>query len=235
MYKGKSILGFIPARGQSKGLPRKNLRVLAGRPLIAWTIAAAQRSAYLDRIIVSTEDVEIAAIARQEGANVPFLRPDALSGDESPVEDAILDALARLSESYDLVSLLQPTSPLRDTVDIDRSIEMCVDAARGSCVSVTEARPSPYWMARIVDGERLESLFTPAEIPRQRQKLPRIYSYNGAVYTVSVAELRRCRRVRTPDVIPYVMPRERSVDIDDELDMRIAEALLLSGRGAFAS
>ena len=227
MYAGKRILGFIPARGQSKGVPRKNIREIAGRPLIAWTIAAARNARVLDRLIVSTEDEEIAAIARQHGAEVPFLRPAELAGDDSITEDAVIHLLDALTEDYDYVVILQPTSPLRIAADIDRCVELCVDAGRPSCVSVTEADKSPYWMFHIGPGERLEGLFPASAMPRRRQDAGPVYVLNGAVETVRVDEVRRSRGRLSPEAIPYVMPFERAVDIDEEIHLTIAESLIL--------
>lgn len=226
MYAGKRILGVIPARGGSKGVPRKNIRDLAGRPLIAWTIAAAAGSALLDRTVVSTEDSEIAAVARAWGGDLPFLRPPELAADDSLPEDAVIDLLDRLGEPYDYVTILQPTSPLRTAADVDASIRLCVDHGRPSSVSVTEAEKLPWWMFKIGPDHRLEGLFAGDAMPRRRQDAPAVYSLNGAVETVEVGELRAARGRLNPDAIPYVMPAERAVDIDDEHHLAIADCLM---------
>lgn len=127
MINNKKILAIIPARGGSKGLPRKNIRELAGKPLIAWTIEAGRKSKYIDRLIVSSEDFEIIEVAKKYGAEIPFVRPKHLAEDESLGLDPVFHALRELP-GYDIVVLLQPTSPLRLTEDIDACIEQLIDS-----------------------------------------------------------------------------------------------------------
>ena len=157
-FKPTRILGVIPARGGSKGVPGKNIRLLAGKPLIAWTIAAAARSRSLGRTIVSTDDPKIAEIAAQWGGDVPFLRPPELATDTATSEDAVFHALDSVSGPYDWVCLLQPTSPLRTAEDIDACIDACIRGGADCAFSVTEAPKSPYIMYRMDGTGRLEPL-----------------------------------------------------------------------------
>lgn len=225
MYRGKRFLGLVPARGGSKGVPRKNIRELAGKPLIAWTLEAAQASAYLDACIVSTEDGEIAATAEGCGAEV-LHRPLELAGDATPGIEVVLHAMKE-NPSFDYVVLLQPTSPLRIAEDIDGCIGRCLEEGAPFCVSITEPSHSPYWMYTLGDDRRLSPLLElPEEQTYQRQKLPKVYQLNGAVYVGVRDALARHRSFMTPETIGYVMPEERSHDIDTLLDFRIAGMLL---------
>ena len=226
MYKGKTFLAVIPARGGSKGVPRKNIRPLAGKPLIAWTIDVAKQSAYLDRCIVSTEDAEIAAIAQKYGGDVPFMRPAELAADDTPGYLPIFHAMDNLPP-YDYVVTLQVTSPLRIAADIDRAIEICVDNDAPSCVSVTEAEHSPYWMYELDERGIMQPLIKiPFEQSYQRQKLPKVHRLNGAMYVSKYDFARANQGSLGEGVMAYVMPGERSHDIDSETDFRICEMLM---------
>jgi CMP-N,N'-diacetyllegionaminic acid synthase len=214
------VLGLIPARGGSRGVPRKNVRELGGKPVLAWTLEAALGCPSLDRVVVSTDDDEIADLARTYGAEVPFERPAELAADETPDLPVYRHALETLGEDCDAVAWLRPTAPLRTADDIAAAVALLDDGA--DCVrSVCEAEHSPYWMGRIHEG-RLVPLLD--DVPAQRQLLPPVYRLNGAVDIV------RCSSVRDElfggTVRPYVMPLERSVDLDTELDFLLAEALL---------
>ena len=185
MFEDKKILAIIPARGGSKGVPRKNIRELCGKPLIAWTIAEAAKSRYIDRCIISTEDDEIAMIAKKWGGEVPFMRPIELAQDGTPGIDPVLHAISKLPE-YDYVVLLQATSPMRTVEDIDGCIEKCLNEGAESCVSVVEADNSPYWMYTFEDKDIIKPVLTITEEQSyQRQKLPKVYQLNGALYVNS--------------------------------------------------
>lgn len=226
MYAGKSFLGIIPARGGSKGVPRKNIRMLAGKPLIAWTIEQARQSQYLDRCIVSTEDEEIRSIAEKYGGDVPFLRPTQLAQDDTPSIAPVLHAMHILPK-YDYVVLLQVTSPLRSVEDIDQAISYCLDHQADSCVSVVEAGTSPYWMYTMAkDGHMNPVLPMAKEASYQRQKLPKVYQLNGAVYVASQSFLMKEKDFQNEKTLGYIMPENRSFDIDTLLDFRIAEILM---------
>ncbi|MDB4173097.1 acylneuraminate cytidylyltransferase family protein, partial [bacterium] len=146
MINGQSVLAVIPARGGSKGLPGKNILKLKDKPLLAWTIEAAKESKYLDHVIVSTDNDDISKAAKDYGCDVPFLRPHELATDEASIYDVLVHALDQLKDSYDVLVLLQPTSPLRTFKDIDACLQILSDSNAPSCVSVCEASKSPNWM-----------------------------------------------------------------------------------------
>lgn len=225
MIADKSVLAIIPARGGSKGVPRKNIRALAGKPLIAWTIQEALKSRYLDRIIVSTEDSEIAEVAKTWGAEVPFMRPAELAQDDTPGIDPVIHAIRSLP-GYDYVVLLQPTSPLRSHADIDGCIELCENRKALSCVSVSEPDKSPYWMFTVDAQGRMKQLLELDRTISRRQELPPVYALNGAVYVVQTGSLLETRSFVTESTMPYLMSKTGSIDIDTETDFAIAEFFL---------
>lgn len=226
-----SILGLISARGGSKGIPYKNIKPLNGKPLIAYTIEQARESKCLTRLIVSTDDENIADMAKEYGAEVPFMRPNELAQDHTPGIDVVLHAIDWLNtnEGYcpDAIMLLQPTSPFRMAADIDNAVAIYNERNPLSLVSVCIADDNPYWMMSINDGI-LTPLFGHIDHTR-RQDLPKAYKLNGAIYISSPAVLKERRTFFTENTIPYIMPRERSMDIDDMLDFHIAEYLLKEG------
>jgi CMP-N,N'-diacetyllegionaminic acid synthase len=215
---------LIPARGGSKGISRKNIKLIAGKPLIVWTIEAALRSSMLSAVVVSTDDPEIADVARRAGAQVPFMRPAELAQDQSPGFDPVLHALDQLPQ-FDSVLLLQPTSPLRNTDDIDACLQMALAHNAPSVVSVSEADTHPYWTYRVTEGHALK-LFVEAEPIARRQDLPPAFALNGALYFAEVNWLRSSRSMVGAETLAYVMARERSVDLDTPLDWKFAELLL---------
>jgi N-acylneuraminate cytidylyltransferase len=225
LINGKKILGVIPARGGSKGVPGKNIRMVAGKPLLAWTILAAQASKYLDRIILSSDAAEIIKVAKDWQLEVPFVRPANLALDTTPGIDPVLHALDELP-GFDYVVLLQPTSPLRTADDIDRCIECCLESDAPGCVSVTEPDKSPYLMYTQV-GKTLRPLLA-GDLYARRQDMPRVLALNGAVYVAAIAVLRETRAFVGAETVGYEMPKERSIDIDELLDFQIVETLLLS-------
>lgn len=225
MIDGLKVLGFVPARGGSKGLPRKNILDLAGRPLIAWTLAAAADSAYIDRCIVSTDDKEIAEVARQHGGDVPFLRPAELAGDSADTFDAIAHALAQV-DGYDILVILQPTSPLRLADDIDAALEIMRLHHAPACVSVVEPAKSPYWSYQIDPDHHLQPLLDPQLAGRRRQDLPPCYVLNGAVYAARIDWLLEHRSCVGEATVAHVMPAERSLDIDTAFDLKLAACCL---------
>lgn len=228
MYKGKTILALIPARGGSKGLPRKNIRPFLGKPLIAWTIKDAKNSKYIDRVIVSTEDREIAAISRKFLAETPFMRPKRLATSCARSIDVILDAISWLEkrgESYDLVMLLQPTSPLREARDIDRAIEFLFKKKAKSIVSACLAEHSPYW-SNILPKDRCMKDFIPKSVMNKaRQELPVFYRLNGSIFLTFSDYLKAHKNFYGKKTYAYIMPQDRSVDIDTKMDFTFAEYL----------
>lgn len=222
------ILGIIPARGGSKGIPRKNIRVLCGKPLIAYTIEAALESRLLKRFIVSTDDAEIAEVSRKLGAEVPFLRPPELATDTTPAIEVIHHAHSFMEQQddiiYDGVAYLEPPAPLRESEDIDNAIQLYLDTRPDSVVSVILANQfHPILMKKIVDGRLLPfCIQEPIGMPRQSYDPP-AYMRNGAVYVFSRRNI--LKKILYGDVVrPYIMPEERAVCIDDMNDWYIAEA-----------
>lgn len=217
-------LALIPARGGSKGIPRKNVKLIAGKPLIVWTIEAALRSSRLASVVVSTDDMEIADVARQAGAQVPFMRPTALAQDTTPGLDPVVHALSQLPQ-YDSMLLLQPTSPLRTTNDIDACLQLATERRARSVVSVSEPETHPYWTYRLSEKQTLERLVDTAPVAR-RQDLPPVFAVNGALYFAETDWLRSSNSLVGAETLAYVMPRERSFDLDTPLDWMLAELLL---------
>ena len=219
-----NLFALIPARGGSKGIPRKNIKLIAGKPLIVWTIEAALRSSLLSAVVVSTDDPEIADVARRAGAQVPFMRPVELAQDQTPGLDPVLHALDQLPQ-FDSVLLLQPTSPLRTTDDIDACLQLALAHNAPSVVSVSEADTHPYWTYRVTGDQALRR-FVDAEPIARRQDLPTAYALNGALYFAEVNWLRSSGSLVGVETLAYVMARDRSVDLDTPLDWKFAELLL---------
>jgi CMP-N,N'-diacetyllegionaminic acid synthase len=226
MINGKSILAIIPARGGSKGIPRKNIRDLCGKPLIAWTIEEAKKSKYIDRLILSSEDDEIIAVAKKWGCEVPFVRPKALAQDDTPGIAPVLHAIDTLTDKYDYTVLLQVTSPLRTIADIDGCIECCLQQEAKSCVSVSEASENPYWMFSIEDDRKLKKLIATDKKYIRRQDLPKAYILNGAMYIAETSWLEETKDFNSLETIGYILPMKRSVDIDREEDFLYVTSLL---------
>lgn len=225
MIDGRSVLAIITARGGSKGLPGKNLKPVGGMPMLAWSIAAAHGSRYIDRTILSSEDVDIIATAQDYGCEVPFTRPAEYAADDSPLLDAVEHALDHLP-NYDVLVVLQASSPLRLPDDIDGALRLMLDAGAPSVVSVTAVEKSPYWMYTIDADARMNPLLDPELASRQRQQLPPVHVLNGAVYAMETKWLRRGRRFVDDETVAYVMPRERSLDVDEALDLQLIDALM---------
>lgn len=211
MYQGKKILGLITARGGSKGIPRKNIIDVGGKPLIAWTIDAAKQSKLLDRVVLSSDDDEIIQVARLLGCEVPFKRESRLSGDAASSADVVADCLQRVP-GYDYIVLLQPTSPLRSTEDIDSAIKTCIDKKAPACVSVCEAEESPYWMYTLQGEGAMVPVINNGYL--RRQELPSVYILNGAIYVADVRWFAQARGFMSSGTVAYCMPRGRSIDID---------------------
>lgn len=222
MVNDRKVLAVIPARGGSKGVPRKNIRPLGGKPLLCWTIEAARASRYIDRLILSSDDREIIEIARQAGCEVPFVRPAELSRDDTPGVEPVLHALKMLP-GYDYVVLLQPTSPFRSSEDIDRCIEACIKSGAPSCVSVTAPDKSPFWMYTLDRQSRLSPMLPAPEGFSRRQDLPQVYALNGAVYVAQTSRLFENPVFVTAETLGYIMSKENSVDIDTEEDLAFCE------------
>lgn len=223
------VLALIPARGGSKGVPRKAVRPMGGRPMIAWTLEAALAAGRLDRVVVTTEDAEIAEVARAWGADVPFARPAELAGDDTPgilpVEHALQWLLREQDYAPEWVMLLQPTSPLRSAGDIDAAVALAERRGADAVVSVTEAAHHPWWTKRVTDDGLLEDWAWAGEATR-RQDLPGAYGLNGAIYLTRRELLLAGRTWYPPRTHAYVMPPDRSLDVDTPWDFHLCDLVL---------
>jgi len=226
------VVGLITARGGSKGVPRKNIQILAGKPLIAWTIEAAIQSQELDRVIVSTDDKEIASIARRFGAEVPFLRPYELALDASSHVDVILHAIDWLAkhEQYttEYITLLQPTSPFRIAEDIDGAIKFAREKNAKAVIGMMEAPSHPVCLRGMnEEGLLLELDPEQEESTLRRQVLTKVYAFNGALYVLEVDSFKESKTFRPyQETYGYKMPPERSWEIDTEWEFLVASLLM---------
>lgn len=221
-----SVVAVISARGGSKRIPRKNVLPLAGKPMIAWTIESALCAEGLSRVIVSTDDAEIAEISKQFGAEVPFFRPTELAGDSATSVDVVLHVLDWLLRNGEplpsFILLLQPTSPLRTVGDINASLALQKEKNASAVVSVCESGHSASFLKRInSSGELLSvSIDDPSE---------RIFQLNGAIYLVSTAVFMKEKTFTPSNCFAYIMPQERSLDVDTPWDFHVAD-LVLKGK-----
>lgn len=222
-------LGVIPARGGSKRLPRKNLRELGGRPMIAYTVEAALGSGVFETVIVSTDDAAIAEVARGCGAEVPFVRRPDLANDHAHVSEVALDALQRLDPDgsrFDVVAQLLPNCPLRTADDVRASQRAFEAGSSPAQLSVTRyGWLNPWWAMRRGDDGRLSPLF-PDEMSSRSQDLPLLVCPTGAVWWARADALREHRSFHMPLRTAFELPWERAIDIDDEADLRMAEVVL---------
>ena len=229
MYESTKIVAIIPARGGSKGIPHKNITNLCGKPLIAYTIEAAKQSTYIDDVIVSTDDLEIKKVSEQYGASVPFIRDGHIASDEAKTISVVVDAIQRLQETgqeYDVVILLQPTSPLRTAEEIDVAIEVFYQHQMEGVVSVNVADISPF-LLRTIHNHRLCRIIDENSTIR-RQDMPTYYEVNGAIYINKVEEVAETLSFND-NPIPYIISREHAVDIDTWDDLTEAEAIIRAG------
>jgi len=224
------VIGLITARGGSKSMPRKNILPLAGKPLIAWTIEAARSSRFLSRVLVSTDDPEIAEIAAEWGAEIPFMRPVELAGDTTPHVLVVEHAIHWLEEAEGsrpaYVLMLQPTSPLRTAEDIDGAITFAREREAIAVVSVSPMDRHPYLSKRILADGTLAEFVTSDIAYLRRQDLPPAYALNGALYLNRSDSLLRDHTFVPPGVLGYVMPPERSLDLDTPWDFHLVEMIL---------
>ncbi len=227
-------LAVICARGGSKGLPRKNVLDLGGKPVVAWSVEAAQQSKLLGHSILSSDDPEIIEAAKCAGADVPFVRPPELACDESSIYDVLFHALDNFNAGFDYVVLLQATSPLRRGEDIDACLGMCRDASAPAVVSVVRASKPPQWMYTLdARGCLLPVMTSEATIGRRQEALD-CFVPNGAVYVARADWLREQRSFIGVGTRAYCMAPERSIDIDTYLDLITARAVLAEiSKGAF--
>lgn len=224
-----NIVAVITARGGSRGLPRKNVLPLAGLPLIAHSIRVAQEAKRVSRVIVSTDDEEIIAVSREFGAEVPFVRPPELSTADSAHIDVMLHVVSWLEQHGDLpdaVLLLQPTTPLRTPEDIDGAVELMESTDCPAVVGLSPAESHPYLTYKVAADGRLTGFIDHGLRYPRRQDLPPAYILNGALYLNRCSSLRETQMFQPPGAFGWVMPAERSVDIDSLEDFLVAEKLL---------
>lgn len=229
----KKMLAVIPARGGSKGLPGKNIKPLEGKPLIAYTIEAALQSGLFDKVVVSTDDKEIADIAKQYGAEIPFMRPQELSGDVVSSDDVILHAIQFYKEQgteFDYVCKLQPTSPLRNAAHIQEAYEQMVSRDANYIVSVCECEHSPLWSGVIGSDLGLEDFIREQDKRACRQAFEKYYRLNGAIYIAKVENFEAEKNFMGKGSIAYIMNQADSVDIDSALDFLFAETIMKTQR-----
>jgi CMP-N-acetylneuraminic acid synthetase len=228
----ENVLAVIPARGGSKGVPRKNIRPICGKPIIAYTIEAALAARHLlRRIIVSTDDPEIANAAREYGAEVPFMRPEKLAGDQVPTLPVLQHAVRWVEQrdglTFDWIILLQPTAPLREMRDIEVALDLARDGACDSVISVVQVfAKHPILMKRIADNRLLPYCMEEKEGTRRQDYQPPAYMRNGAIYLTRRKVLMEDNSIWGSIIRPYVMPPDRSVSIDSEHDFKLAEIMI---------
>lgn len=229
MIEGPKVLGLVVARGGSKGLPGKNVRDLCGKPLIGWTIDVARAARCLDAVVVSTDDKTIAEVASRHGAEVPFIRPAALASDTASSVDVVvhaIDFLAAAGRTFDIIVLLEPTSPLREPGDIDGAVARLVKSGAGSIVSVCRAEVThPAFMYRLGAGAHLTPFLDRQPNGLRRQELEPVYYLEGTIYASHVTVLKERRSFYHDDTIAYEVPKWKSIEIDDLDDFLMAEAI----------
>lgn len=226
-----SSVAIIPARSGSKGLPDKNIKLLNGKPLMAYAIEAAKNSNIFDEIMVSTDSLEYAEIAENYGAAVPFMRSAESASDIASSWDVVEEALAEYEKKgkfFDDFCLLQPTSPLRTAEDIQNAYTIFNKKGAIAVVSVCECEHSPLWCNTLNDNMELEG-FIDSQNYLQRQALRTFYRINGAIYIVNRKEFQKNQFIYRENSFAYIMSQDRSIDIDSLLDFKIAETLILNG------
>ena len=228
MINKSRLLALVTARGGSRRLPKKNLAMLSGKPLIVWSIKAAMESSHVDRVIVSTENDEIAAVAQEAGAEVPFQRPTNLATDSASSTDVVEHALRELEkhgDRYGFVLLLQPTSPLRNSDHIDQAVALLQSKNADGVIGVTEVDHPAEWSNTLPDCLSMDG-FSGKEFHARSQEFPVRYRVNGAIYLSRVKRLMEEKTFFFPsNVFAYKMNRSVSVDIDTSLDLKLAEIL----------
>lgn len=228
MINGKRILALVPARGGSKRLPRKNVLMLNNKPLIEWTINAAQQSQYVDEVFVSSDDAEILDVVARSGLGFQEPRPKELASDTATTDSVIKHVLEIQKPNFDILVLLQPTSPLRNAQHLDEAIQLFVNKSASAVVSVTECEHSPLWSNTLAkDGSMHE--FISSENKKRAQDLETFYRLNGAIYIYDIKEwLSNSGSAYDQNTFAYVMAAKDSVDIDNQLDFDFAQFLLQS-------
>lgn len=229
------MLAIIPARGGSKGLPGKNIKILNGSPLIAYTIKSAKESKTIDRIIVSTDDKRIAEISINYGAEIPFLRPKELATDDAKAIDNYIFTIEELKKReniiYEEFVILQPTSPLRKTEDINNAIELFYEKKADSVISFSEAQHPPLWAKKIDRNLKISNYFQDSIVNKNRQEIPIAFMPNGAIFVFKYLLLKEKYTYYSDKTYAYIMPQINSIDIDNLLDFEFAEFLIRRNNG----
>lgn len=223
-----AVLGLIPAKAGSTRLPQKNILDLGGKPLIAWAIEAAQKSGVIDRLVLSTESQEVADIARQYGADVPFIRPEKLAKDPAGVSDVCLHALQKLREQgdeYDTIVAMLPTCPFRSAQDIRQAMQLYQDRQAQFLLSVSEFSHTPFAALNANEQGFVKPFFT-EHWGKRSQLLPTAYRPNGAIHIMDVAAFEKAQTYIAEPLLSYVMPASRSIDIDNIEDLEFARFLV---------
>ena len=229
------VVAAIFARGGSKGLPRKNLRLLGDKPLIAYAIQTARASSLIDRVVVSTEDVEIAEAARRYGADVPFMRPIELARDDSREWDAWRHAINALqgvpgAQPIDVFVSVPPPAPLRSVEDVEACIHCLLDSDADVTITVRQAERNPYFNMVTLNGTGEAKLaIQPSAVLHRRQDAPQVYDMTTVAYAARPEFILRANSIFDGKVRAVIVPRERALDIDTELDLEFAEFLLSQG------
>ena len=235
MIENRKIFALIPARAGSKRLQNKNLRELNGKPLIAWTIEAALESAIADYLLVSTDSSDIAAVALDAGAQVPFSRPDDISGDNASTFDVIQHAIGWLQksgESFDYLLLLQPTSPLRSEFHIREAAKLLVSKQADAVIGVTPLDHPVEWTNTLDENLSMDGFLSAQNIGKRSQDFPVRYRINGAIYLLNIERMLQEKRViPEKNAFAYIMDAQSSVDIDTQLDLDYADFLMRRRQG----
>lgn len=229
MIGNRKVIAIIPARGGSKRLPFKNILPLSGKPLIAWTIEAAQQSKYIDQVIVNTDDDSIIEVAKKYNAEVPYKRPTELGGDNTTTNDVLIHAVNKLDMDLAkvIVVVLQPTSPLRKSENIDQALELIEENMAEGVVSLCECSHSPIWSNTLPENKSLGLFIQDKYKGVRSQDLPKYYRLNGAIYIYTAESLVSNGGIFYSDkVFAYTMTEKESVDIDTQDDFDYAELLL---------
>ena len=227
MINGKKVLAIIPARAGSKRVINKNIRDLGGIPLIGWTLKDLQKSKYLDHSYVTTDSAEIQAVAKKYNVDCEPLRPASLASDTATSVDVVMDVITDKKPGYDIIVLLQPTSPFRKISDIDSALEYYIEKSATSVTSVCEVESHPSWSAQLPADNSMNEMIKKIQSKRS-QDLEAYHKLNGAIYIISVEEFKKEKSFFSPNkAFAYIMSRKDSIDIDTEEDLTFANCLVM--------
>jgi len=226
MINGRTVLGLIPARGGSKRLPKKNIKMIANKPLLLWTLEAGKQSKFIDRLIVTSDDEQILKISAEHGAEI-VQRPVELSEDHTSTFDAIKHTIEKIEEKYDFICLLQPTSPLRHSNHIDEALELLIEKKSDAIISVSEMNENPHWSNTLNEDNDMSKFLKPEIKNKRSQDLKTFYHINGAIYICKTDMLlaQKTFFIKS-NIYAYIMDRESSIDIDNEFDFLLADLIL---------